>query len=138
MKFINTFSTIMLFIIALCLVFVSYKHAESVINPVIANFSINKIDLKDKTVTIAGTYKKIRNCEFIDAVAFDDDFLLIDFGVQKSEVKSASSYDTQSFANWTIKAHNKKRIESLVLYSLHQCKTGFVMTKLNNKVNLYD
>lgn len=102
-----------------------FKQLEPVVFPVVDNFTIEHAFERNKGIAISGSMEKVRDCRFVEVVAYSDQHLV---NVEFSETSHVVSRieGQQSWGWWTL----TPAINRVKLYALHECWSGHVTTKL--------
>jgi len=102
-----------------------YKQIESVIHPVVVDFTIKAVEEVAEGKRIAGHMDKVRDCKFEEVLAYSNNKLVdIKFVDVRNVVSRVEG--KQAWGWWLV----IPAVDTLTLYSRHTCVTGSVLTKL--------
>ena len=126
MKF-NLPTLVALYFTVGCVAWLTFKHVEPRIYPVISDFTIEVQEINNDNVVISGSFTKHRNCEFNAVLAYDDKrFINVDFPTHTQHHVSRLVRE-QTYRSWVL----TPKSDHITLYATHQCDTGLVITELN-------
>lgn len=102
-----------------------FKYMEPVFFPVVTDFKITHATFDDDSVHIAGTMKKIRDCQFVEVVAYSNQHLV---NIKFTETSNTVSriQGNQAWDWWEL----TPAVNRLKLYALHECWSGKITTPL--------
>lgn len=89
---------------------------ERAMLPVVTNFSITQIEHKKDRLLIQGNFNKVRDCQFVEVVAYSGNKLL-DVTYQDYPIARSRSEGTQEFGPWKITPNTY----TLRLEAHHRC-----------------
>lgn len=113
------------FIAALVWGWIGFKKIEPKIMPVVKDFSIDEVVTEGNTQRISGLMNKVRNCDFVELVAYSGNHL-IGIGFTETPAPVSRVEGKQEWGWWVI----TPPVKQLTLYVNHACATGKVTTKL--------
>lgn len=112
-------------------VWLTFKQFEPAMFPVVERFEISRVEAREnnRAVTIYGSFDKVRDCEFVEIVAYSGPtFVRVQFmdnsGNYYPEV--TRRVRKQNFGPWEL----RPKTSQLELYATHRCWTGLVTTEL--------
>lgn len=104
-----------------------YREHESSLNPVVVDFDITKAEERGDSLYISGLFRKRRDCDFLDVVAYSGRrFVSVEFMEAKHTVNRRPRL--QTFGPWKL----TPKTRHIQLFSTHRCLTGLVVTELYN------
>lgn len=103
-----------------------FKRVESMVMPVVNDFEIVEVVHKGNEVLVHGTMNKVRECVFIEVVAYRDGKLVaVDFR-DNNDIIVTRVEGVQYWGWWALIPD----VDYIEIYSRHHCSTGTVITKL--------
>jgi len=102
-----------------------FKQIEPDFLPVVTDFVVDSVEVVDDGQRLSGSMNKVRDCEFIQLIAYSGDNLVA-VGFSETPVPVSRVEGVQSWGWWVI----TPPIMALTLYARHNCATGRVTTKL--------
>ena len=99
-----------------------FKAVEPVVFPVIDDFVIDDIIHEADGVRMHGTFTKVRDCQFIEAIPYSNGNR-VDLRAVGYKVVSRVT-GTQNWGYWLVTPH----VGYLTLHFRHRCNTGLVTT----------
>jgi len=109
---------------------------EDKANPVVIDFIVDYKKLEDKDLVISGSFKKERNCDFLYLIVygsldgFPKTLLDYEFLDNPNDMVISRVPGEQYYGPWSIKLING--IQSIEIYSRHNCGDSEITTKLTN------
>lgn len=106
-----------------------FKKVEPTFFPVVADFVITQSETIGNSKRISGVMTKKRDCEFVELIAYSGSHLVsLAFADRPSSSTGVISRveGTQDWGWWVI----TPAVDTLTLYSRHNCATGRVLTRL--------
>jgi len=107
-----------------CGFWLTFKQVEPTVFPVIKRFEITEVVDNGDTLTISGTFDKVRECVFIDMQGYSGGtYIAVVFSRYPVISRMARP---QTFGPWLL----APKTSQLDLYVRHVCTTGEVTTKI--------
>ena len=121
--------TVIAFCIAVvCGFWLLFKAVEPEWLPVVEDFQIVEAEVVEpNTVSIRGTLKKVRSCEFVEIVGYSgNQFVVVIFAEYAGAETKTRIERKQTYGPWRL----VPKVPHIELFATHQCFTGRVTTKL--------
>ena len=127
--FFNKATALALVFAICCGIWVGYKVIEPIVHPVVNTFTIDETRAVESGVLISGSLNKVRDCKFIQLVAYSgDEYVHVDFSPSKAVTDTSRRPRYQDYGPWLLSSH----INTVTLYVTHDCSTGLVTSEVYN------
>lgn len=110
-----------------CGFWLTFKQFEPAIFPVVEDFVVEKAEREGDNVRLYGSFNKVRDCEFIDLVAYSGkNHIAVVYGKHPQAPRVSRIVREQTYGPWLLIPYYPK----IEIYAHHGCSTGVVTTKL--------